>query len=554
MISPMQRFFRMLSPNIKAIRNLYIFALMSGLVSLSLPLGIQAIINLIQGGQISVSWIVLVAVVLVGYLFNGGLQIIQLRITEALQRDVFVRSALEFTYRIPRIKLEALHGKYAPELMNRFFDTITIQKGMSKVLLEFATSGVQILFGLILLSFYHPFFIVFSFIFVFLTFVLARSIFVAGLKSSLKESKKKYEVAFWIEEVARTNITFRLACASALPTRKTDDLVSDYLDARDKHFNILIRHYYFYIALKILIAASFLILGGILVFNQQMNIGQFVAAEIIVLLLISSSEKLFLTMETVYDLLTSIEKISQVTDLPLEETKPPLVNVSNESGGMSVEAANVKFRYPDSVSDTLSDVSFHLQSGEKAVLTGQNGAGKSTLTKILALFYETGSGALLYNGIPINNYSVNQLRQLISECIAEDKIFNGSVIDNITLGKPYEQAEIMEVLKTTCLDRFISSLPEGFFTQIGPQGIRLPASVNQKLILARNLFRKPKFLIIEDFFRNLVPEEKKQIMHEIFRKENPQTVLFITTDPEIIAMAGVRLHMESGKITQTQTS
>jgi len=554
MISPMQRFFRMLSPNIKAIRNLYIFALMSGLVSLSLPLGIQAIINLIQGGQISVSWIVLVAVVLVGYLFNGGLQIIQLRITEALQRDVFVRSALEFTYRIPRIKLEALHGKYAPELMNRFFDTITIQKGMSKVLLEFATSGVQILFGLILLSFYHPFFIVFSFIFVFLTFVLARSIFVAGLKSSLKESKKKYEVAFWIEEVARTNITFRLACASALPTRQTDDLVSDYLDARDKHFNILIRHYYFYIALKILIAASFLILGGILVFNQQMNIGQFVAAEIIVLLLISSSEKLFLTMETVYDLLTSIEKISQVTDLPLEETKPPLVNVSNESGGMSVEAANVKFRYPDSVSDTLSDVSFHLQSGEKAVLTGQNGAGKSTLTKILALFYETGSGALLYNGIPINNYSVNQLRQLISECIAEDKIFNGSVIDNITLGKPYEQAEIMEVLKTTCLDRFISSLPEGFFTQIGPQGIRLPASVNQKLILARNLFRKPKFLIIEDFFRNLVPEEKKQIMHEIFRKENPQTVLFITTDPEIIAMAGVRLHMESGKITQTQTS
>jgi len=544
----------MLSPNIKAIRNLYIFALMSGLVSLSLPLGIQAIINLIQGGQISVSWIVLVAVVLVGYLFNGGLQIIQLRITEALQRDVFVRSALEFTYRIPRIKLEALHGKYAPELMNRFFDTITIQKGMSKVLLEFATSGVQILFGLILLSFYHPFFIVFSFIFVFLTFVLARSIFVAGLKSSLKESKEKYEVAFWIEEVARTNITFRLACASALPTRKTDDLVSDYLDARDKHFNILIRHYYFYIALKILIAASFLILGGILVFNQQMNIGQFVAAEIIVLLLISSSEKLFLTMETVYDLLTSIEKISQVTDLPLEETKPPLVNVSNESGGMSVEAANVKFRYPDSVSDTLSDVSFHLQSGEKAVLTGQNGAGKSTLTKILALFYETGSGALLYNGIPINNYSVNQLRQLISECIAEDKIFNGSVIDNITLGKPYEQAEIMEVLKTTCLDRFISSLPEGFFTQIGPQGIRLPASVNQKLILARNLFRKPKFLIIEDFFRNLVPEEKKQIMHEIFRKENPQTVLFITTDPEIIAMVGIRLHMESGKITQTQTS
>jgi len=540
----------MLAPHGKAIRNLYIFALLSGLVSLSLPLGIQAIINLIQGGQVSTAWIILVIVVLVGYLFNGSLQIIQLRITEALQRDIFVRSAFEFTYRIPRIKLAALHKQYAPELMNRFFDTLTIQKGVAKVLLEFAASGVQILFGLILLSFYHPFFIVFSFIILVLVYILANSMFMPGLKSSLKESKEKYKVAFWLEEVARTNVTFRLACASSLPMKKTDKLVMDYLGARESHFSILLKHYYFYIALKILIAASFLILGGILVFNQQMNIGQFVAAEIIVLLLISSSEKLFLTLETVYDLLTSIEKISQVTDLPLEESRPHFGQRNIAEKGMSVEVNNLRFRYPDATVDSLRGVSFKLKSGVKAVLTGQNGAGKNTLTKILALFYDSSSGSITYNDIPINNYDINQLREQIGECIAQDRVFHGNILENLTLGKDYDLDELAEILRLTKLEKFISGLPEGYFTKIGPQGIRLPGSVAQKIILARNLIKKPGFLIIEDFFKNIIPSEKKEILEYIFDKSNPLTVLMITSDPSIIGMADTVLQMEDGKITQ----
>ena len=124
--TPIQRFFRMLEPNSKSITNLYIFAIMNGLVALSLPLGIQAIINLIQGGEISTSWILLVSIVLLGFIFSGALQIIQLKITEDLQKDIFTRSAFEFAYRIPRIKMEALSRHYAPELMNRFFYTITI--------------------------------------------------------------------------------------------------------------------------------------------------------------------------------------------------------------------------------------------------------------------------------------------------------------------------------------------------------------------------------------------------------------------------------------------
>jgi len=269
MFTPLQRFVRLLHPNRDAIRNLYLFAIISGAISLSLPLGIQSIINLIQGGEISAAWILLVGIVLVGYLLIAGLQVVQLRITEDLQKDIFVRSAFEFAYRIPRINMGSLQGKYAPELMNRFFDTILLQKGAAKVLLEFTAAGLQIIFGLILLSFYHPFFIIFSVLVILAVFITGRYVFSKGLNSSFTESKHKYKVAFWLEEIARAHTAFRLAYNPELPLKKTDQLVHSYLEAREKHFKVILGHYYLFILFKILVAASFLILGGILVFEQQ---------------------------------------------------------------------------------------------------------------------------------------------------------------------------------------------------------------------------------------------------------------------------------------------
>ena len=547
--TPIQRFFRMLEPNSKSITNLYIFAIMNGLVALSLPLGIQAIINLIQGGEISTSWILLVSIVLLGFIFSGALQIIQLKITEDLQKDIFTRSAFEFAYRIPRIKMEALSRHYAPELMNRFFDTITIQKGVAKVLLEFTSSGLQILFGLILLSFYHPFFIVFSVLVVILTFIIGNYIFHRGLKSSITESKYKYKVAFWLEEVARTNITFRLSCDGSLPLMRTDTLVESYLNARDNHFKILIRQYYLFIIFKILVAAGFLILGGILVFNEQMNIGQFVAAEIIVLLLISSSEKLLLTLETVYDLLTSIEKIGQVTDLELEESGSDFNLTSQKNGGISIDISDVYFKYPNAIEYSLEGLSLSISANEKVALTGSSGAGKATLLKLMTSFFEPERGSIIYDGIPLKNYDINEMRSLIAECISEDRIFDGTVLENLTVGKEINQDVLHEIIVNTGLVEFIQKLPSGYHTEIGPQGKRLPGSVAQKIILARNLLKDPRLLIVEDIFKNIEKQEKINIFRYILDKNKERTVIVVTKDTDIIALTERVIEMNKGKVS-----
>ena len=550
MFTPLQRFFRMLEPNGKAIRNLYIFAVINGIIALSLPLGIQAIINLIQGGEVSASWILLVAIVLLGYLFSGGLQIVQLRITEDLQKDIFVRSAFDFAYRIPRIKMEILEKHYAPELMNRFFDTITIQKGVAKILMEFTAAGLSILFGLILLSFYHSFFILFSILVILAVFVLGRYIFHRGLHSSINESKYKYKVAFWLEEVARTNTTFRLTCDASLPVKKTDELVSSYIDARETHFGILLRQYYLFLIFKLMIAAGFLILGSVLVFNQQMNIGQFVAAEIIVLLLISSVEKLLLIMENVYDLLTSIEKIGQVMDMELENTDTISLQDVNRAEGLSVRVNNLYFKYPDDNDYSLKGLNLDINANESVCITGSNGSGKATLLKLMTAFFEPQRGTIVYDNIPLKSYNVSDLRSIIAECISEDRIFDGTLLENLTVGRNIPLENIGKILDLVGLSPFIEQLPDGYATNIGPQGRRLPGSVAQKIILARNLLKNPRLLIVEDIFKNLERKEKLDLFKTILETNKSKTIVIVSKDPDIMKLTDKVITLEHGEVSK----
>ncbi|MFZ1704828.1 MAG: ABC transporter ATP-binding protein [Saprospiraceae bacterium] len=534
MYTPLQRFFRMLYPNKKEITHLYLFAITHGLIALSLPLGIQAIINLIQGGEISASWVVLVSIVMIGFIITGALQIVQMKITEDLEKDIFARSAFEFAFRIPKIKMEAMDKHYAPELMNRFFDTMSIQKGVSKILLEFTTAGLQILFGLIVLSFYHSFFIIFSFLVIFVAFIIGNYIFRRGVRSSIIESKFKYKVAFWLEELARTFATFKLESKSPIPLRNTDEMVSSYLDARDSHFKILLRQYYLFVVFKIVVAAGFLILGGILVFNQQMNIGQFVAAEIIVLMIVQSSEKMLMTLQDIYDLLTSIEKIGQVTDMELEHISDTKENVVLDNLGFSLSVENLSFTYPNENNPVFSGLSFFIGSHEKVGLTGPSGSGKITLVKLLLGFFKASSGKICFNGLPIDNYDIGLLRDEISVCYHENNIFDASILENITLGLPYENDRLRIVLEVTNLLPHLSQLKDGYNTFIGPHGLRLSGTVWQKILLARCLLKNVRFYIIEDILKNIPTEEKTEIMEGVLSFLKDATMILITKDSDIL--------------------
>ena len=126
--APFTRLLRLLDLDRKDIIYVYIYAVLAGLITLSLPLGIQAIIGLIAGGSVSNALFILLGIVTLGVAFTGLLKIMQLSVVETILQRIFIRSAFDFSFRLPRFKLESLTQKYPPELMNRFFDTLTLQK------------------------------------------------------------------------------------------------------------------------------------------------------------------------------------------------------------------------------------------------------------------------------------------------------------------------------------------------------------------------------------------------------------------------------------------
>lgn len=537
-LTPVKRFWRLLHSERKEIRNIYVYAIFNGLINLSLPLGIQAIINLIQGGQVSTAWVVLVAVVVAGVAVTGILQIAQLRITENLQQRIFARSAFEFAYRIPKVKMEAIYNQYAPELMNRFFDTLTVQKGLSKILIDFSTALLQVLFGLILLSLYHPFFILFSIILILLVIAIFRFTWARGLQTSLTESKYKYKVAHWLEELARASATFKLAGNSDLPLMRINKDVGAYLDSRESHFKVLVQQYSLMVVFKSFVAAGLLAMGGVLVMEQAMNIGQFVAAEIIILLVMSSVEKLVMSMETIYDVLTALEKIGQVTDLKLERTEGVHTICNQDSQGMEVQLKNVNFTYPLGDRQVVTSLSLEVKSGEKLIITGPNGSGKSTLLQLIAGLYDPNTGAVLYNGLAKGSLNLDSLRSVIGDRLAHEQLFDGTLLENIAMGRPEATLENVQwAFKHLRLEPFLSNLPEGYDAHIDPMGRKLPKSILQKLLLARCIVHRPKLLLLEDALEHLDMEERSAIVDFLVDKQHDWTIVAVSTDPYFIAKA-----------------
>ena len=524
LLTPLKRFINLLKLDKKDIYQVFFYAVFSGIVSLSLPLGIQAIINLIQGGRVSLSWIILVLVVILGVAFNGVLKLMQLRITETIQQKIFIRSSFEFSYRFPKIKYTEFNNSYPPELANRFFDTLTVQKSVAKLILDYSESLLQIIFGLLLLSVYHPFFILFGLLLFSILYLIFKLSFQSGLKTSLTESKYKYKVAHWIQEIARNYFGFKSKVEADFALSKNDKMVTEYLKSRESHFQIIKRQFIQLIGFKILISAGLLLIGGFLVINQQINIGQFVAAEIIILLIINSVEKIIIGLETFYDLLTSIEKIGQIVDMELEEISDEEYNYCYKNILFEIDSLN--FSFPDSNKKVLNNISLKINQGETIYLDGNNGSGKTTFMRILAGLIQTNTNSIYINDENYKKINITQYRSQIGIITAGQTTFEGSILENITFNNNSVAPERLKwVLDKVKLTNEIKKMPNGLDEFILTDGKQLSSSITQKIVLARAIINHPNILFLEDPFDKMDNDQAKEIIDFILSKENNWTVI-----------------------------
>jgi ABC-type bacteriocin/lantibiotic exporter with double-glycine peptidase domain len=548
-LTPVKRLIRLLQTEKRDIIYISFYAVIIGLISLILPLGIQATVELISGGVFFSSVYVLIALVILGVLFSGGLQLVQISLVEYLQRRVFAKAALEFAFRIPRIRIESLFSNYAPELVNRFFDIMTIQKGLPKLLIDLSSGTIQILFGLLLLSLYHPFFVFFSIVLLLTLFVIFYFTGPKGLNTSIHESKYKYKVAHWLEELARAINSFKLAGNTDLPISRTDNHVSSYLKYRKSHFQILITQFTSIILFKAIITGGLLIMGTILVVNREITLGQFVASEVIIILILNSVEKIIMYMDVVYDLITAIDKVSQVTDLPLERTGGIDIPKKFYGQGYAIEAKELSYQYPNASQPILNNISLAIKPGEHVCLAGPGGSGKSTLTNILAGLQTDYRGVLTINNFSMRDLDLTHLRDKIAKNISQDDIFDGTILENITVGKPLESPEdAVEALQKVKLNDQVNMLPHGLHTALVSGGKGYSSTFISRLILARCLAKHPELIILNDFFIGMKKSDKLELIHCLTDKSNHWTLVAVSNDPLIMAACDRVIVLSEGTV------
>lgn len=529
--SPVNRIFNLVKLERKEITSIYFYAIMKGLILLSVPVGIQALIGFAQTSTTSSSIVLLIVLIVASVFIAGVMQVKQMQVIEKIQQKIYVRYTFAMANKVPRVKLSVTDFHYLPELMNRYFDIINLQKSLAKLLLEFPLAIIQIVFGIILLSFYHPLFIAFGSLLVLIIWGILYFSGNRGLRASIEESTEKFRVSQWLEEMARVVRSIKFAKSADFFINKTDDQVIRYLQSRTKHYKILELQFKTLIGFKTLVTAAMLTVGTYLLLEQQINVGQFIAAEIVILTIISSVAKLITNLDSVYDVLTSVEKIESISELETE--KSGTVMLPENGDGLGITLIHTSFCHSNNDTPVLKNISLKIEPNEKVCVRGDEGTGKSTLLRLIAGHYPDFEGSVLINDIPIKNYNLQSLRLHTGMVISWQEIFDGTLMENICMG--LQNADLYEV-QSLCnkigLTEYISTLKDGFDTYLSVSGTNLPAHAIKKILWIRALIHKPRLLLLEEPWAGLEEQYQKQIKKMLISELTNTTVIIITSDKE----------------------
>jgi putative ABC transport system ATP-binding protein len=549
-LSPYSYLWRMLSVERRDLKLVVIYGVAVGVFSLVVPMAAQTLVNTVVFNFL-LQPIVVLSLIVVGMLGIAAiLKLIQTSVVEVIQKRIFTRIALDLAYRLPRISFEAYDQHRGTELVNRFFEVVTVQKAIAFILVDGLAVVLQAVIGMILLAFYHPLLLAFDLILLIFIILVIFWPSRRGVSTSIYESKTKYRVASWLEEITRNPVAFKMGGGWQYALNQADQITNEYLVARKKHFAILWRQIAGTLVVQTLVSGVFLGLGSYLVLKQQLTLGQLVAAEIIVTMVVSGFAKFGKYLETVYDLLASTDKLSYLFELPQEGSS--LVPFEPKSGPFSVRLKNVNFIYNETGHQVLSDIDLEIKSGERCGLLGGNGAGKSTVLDIILGFRKPTQGSIEIQNSDLRDYDIHEMRRHIA-LVRDIEVIDGTILDNIRLGRDYLSIEdVREALETVGLLGDVAALPDGLATDLSGSLSPFSAGQTKRLMLARAIVAKPKLLLLDEALDDIDLATKKDLMDRLFDPNAPWTIVMATHDPKEVALCTRIIQMAEGKmISQT---
>lgn len=508
-----------------------VYALGIGLASLAAPVGVQMLVSAIAFGGLVQPIVVLSLLVLVGLTFAATLRAAQAWVVERIQQRLFVRVAADLSERLPRVRLSALEAAHGPEVVNRFFDVVTLQKGAAMLLLDGVFVTLQVVVGGALLALYHPALLGFAVALLVAIAAILLGLGPRGAATSIAESKAKYALAAWFEEVARHPSLFHDACGAQYAHDRSEALTRDYVEKRRKHFRVVFRQSVAFLSLQAIATAALLGIGGFLVLGGRLTLGQLVAAELILTGVVAGFAKFGKYIETYYDLIAAVDKLGQLVDLPLEHDGDN--DIPRGHGPVRVGLSSVEFAHAPSA-DRLAPLSLDLRPGDSVAVTGPSGSGKSTLIDLVYGFREPTRGHVEIDGLPLRDLRVREIRNRIS-IVRDPAIFEGTVLENVVLGRPNVGLEdVRRALEAVALWEEIATLPEGLGTTLTTNGANLSSGQARRLSIARAIVGAPGCVLFDESLDHLDPSVRDGILEAVLGPGRSWTVLVATNDAAVV--------------------
>ncbi|TWU55890.1 ABC transporter transmembrane domain-containing protein [Rubripirellula reticaptiva] len=533
--SPLRRFIGLLNLDRRDIWSVVLFAFVAGLLSLASPLAIESLVNVVSWGTYLQPLIVLGLMLLACLGLAGVLKVLQTVVVEMIQRRQFVRIVSDLAHRFPRANQASLVGEYPRELANRVFDIMTIQKATAVLLLDGVTIVLTTLLGMILLAFYHPFLLGFDIVLLIsmisITWVLGRG----GIRTSIEESITKYRVVHWLQDVIASPSIFKTGGGETLAIQRANQLSADYIRARQGQFRVVIRQVTFAVALQVLASTAVLALGGWLVISGQLTLGQLVASELVVTVVVGAFAKAGKSLEKFYDLMAGIDKVGHLIDIQVDP-RHELTDLA--VGPAEVSWTDLVFSENSSKSKVPSSA---IEAGTRVALVGDDVTGRQRLSRTLAGLLEPTSGTAQIAGLDAASFATGDASRLIGYAGRND-IFHGTLRENVDLGHSgIGQSRILEALKQVGLDKAVLQLPDGIQTRLQTGGYPLTEIHAKQLSLVRAIVAAPKLLIVDGLLDELSSEDRQLVWQAIAATDVPWTLIINTNRDDVAKLCDVQI-------------
>lgn len=527
-----------------------IYSLAIGILSLALPLATQTLVNTVAFGSILQPIVVLSILLLAFLTFSSVLQTLRQYVVEMLQRRVFVQMASDSVDRLLRARASAFDGVHPPELVNRFLEVVTVQKATSTLLIDGLTVLMQTVIGLALLAVYHPFLGILDFFLIVCIVIVLGPLGYGAVTTAVKESKAKYALVAWLQEVGRHLDAFKSGPGARFALHRSNELVKDYLDYRKKHFRILLRQIVGSLAVQTLASTALLGVGGFLVINRELTLGQLVASELVLALVVSGFAKFGKHLETYYDLCAAVDKLGYLTDLKTETSGPDRMP-PRTGDGATLTLRNLTFQYPAGAKPVFENLHLEVPSGSRVAISGRSGDGKSTLIDILWRLRTPQQGVVEVDGNDIRNYALESFRTEVA-IVRVNEVFQGSILDNVAFGRTdVDTLRVREALAAVGLLDDLDALPDGMHSEVSTFGLPLSSGQALRLALARAIAGRPRLLIVDEILDRIDDVSlRTTLLKSLFERSAPWTLLVTTDNATILGMCDAVYELRRGALVE----